>query len=84
MIENLFYQKRVSLLEREQRLRLFEQLHQSPDDLESANLWRRSSGYMRCTLCGLSYREHPLSLESFDQYGEPFDNRLCDGEVVHL
>ncbi|MEN9338163.1 MAG: hypothetical protein RIQ41_477 [Candidatus Parcubacteria bacterium] len=71
---------------REWRLRLFQQLHQSPDseDLEPAGLWRRANGYIRCRLCWLPYREHPVSEESVDWNGEAFDNRLCNGEVVHL
>lgn len=73
-------------LEREQRLRLFQQLHQSPDweDMERFGMWRRSNGHMRCRCCTLPYRDHPLFEERVDYEGNPFDNRLCNGTVVHL
>lgn len=73
-------------LMREQRLRLFEQLHQSPD-IDTLNLYDiycRASGYTRCKHCGLPYRDHPLSEELVDYEGRPFERRLCDGTVVHL
>lgn len=74
-------------LERESRLRLFQQLHQSPDfeDMDYADMWRRASGRMKCEICQLLYREHPLYDEYLfgDPYGEPTDHRLCNGDVIH-
>ncbi len=74
-------------LEREQRLHLFEQLHQSPEfeDMDYADMWRRASGFMRCKKCGLPYREHPPYDEYLfgDPYIEPTDHRLCNGDVIH-
>lgn len=58
---------------REDRLRLFQQLHQD-DDI----VWHRSSGACICELCGLEYRQHPQE-EYFN-----VDRRLCDGRIVHL
>lgn len=58
---------------RDDRLRLFQQLHQD-DDPE----WYRSNGNCVCTLCGLTYRQHPQE-EEFN-----VDHRLCNGDVVHL
>jgi hypothetical protein len=58
---------------RDQRLRLFQQLHQDDDPV-----WHRSNGHMKCGLCGLPYRDHPVE----EEYN--VDHRLCDGRVVHL
>ncbi len=63
------------LLERESKLRLFQQLHQEP---EYPTEWRRASGRQRCLLCGLKYSDHPV--ESIFN----LDPRLCDGTIVHL
>jgi hypothetical protein len=70
------------MLGRESRFQLFQQLHQSPDDeaLMRAHMWRRASGEMLCSCCGLPYRVHPL----FKEGGIEIDHRLCDGDVVHL
>lgn len=68
----------ISILEREQRLRLFGQLHQN-DDPE----WRRASGSMLCPFCSLAYRYH-LNDEEHPLWGDGFDKRLCNGDVVHL
>lgn len=72
-------------LEREQRLRLFQQVHQSPDEesIYLGALWRRSSGYTPCEYCQLPNREHPL-FDEFFGWNEPVDRRLCSGEIVHL
>lgn len=66
-------------LKREAVLRLFQQLHQNDDE----TAFRRASGSMRC-FCGLQYREHYLDIEHPGYDGEPCDNRLCDGDIVHL
>lgn len=66
-------------LGREAKLRLFEQLHQD-DETEM----RRASGRMRCGLCCLLYREHPLDLAGLDDCGASWAVRLCDGDLVHL
>lgn len=63
------------LLERESKLRLFQQLHQEP---EYPTEWRRASGRQRCLLCGLKYSDQPV--ESIFN----LDPRLCDGTIVHL
>lgn len=72
---------------REQRLRLFEQLHQSPGEetMVQDGTWYRSSGGALCPHCQLTYRDHPL----FDEYRygntweELTDHRLCNGDVIH-
>jgi hypothetical protein len=66
-------QRLMTRLEREQVLRLFQQLHQDMDDD-----WYRASGEMYCEHCGLQYRNHPIE-EFFN-----IDRRLCNGETVHL
>lgn len=58
---------------REQRFRLFQQLHQDDDPV-----WHRASGACICDKCGLPYRDHPVE-EEFN-----IDRRLCDGRIVHL
>ncbi len=72
---------------REQRLRLFQQLHQSPDieDMCKDFMWRRASGHMKCEHCHLPYREHPLYGEylAINSWEEPTDHRLCNGDVIH-
>lgn len=75
-------------LEREARLRLFQQLHQGPDP-EDAELYgfflRRASGDVLCEHCGLEYRLHPYDEEGpVDCEGRPFHHRLCGGETAHL
>lgn len=76
----------VPRLEREQRLRLFEQLHQAPEKgvMVGHLTSRRANGFVRCEHCLLVYRDHYLDEESWDYNGEPFDRRLCNGDVVHL
>lgn len=71
-------------LEREARLRLFASLHQlPPEDLcAEQGSWRRASGGVRCTYCGLLYREHP-QIEEWGT-GSETDHLLCGGHVVHL
>ncbi len=59
-------------LQRDAKLRLFQQMHQ---DYEPE--WRRASGGCVCEICGLKYRDH------FDDT-DGFDKRLCNGDVVHL
>jgi hypothetical protein len=78
--------KLTSRLEREQRLRLFQQLHQSPEheDMTDADIWRRGNWFLLCELCQLTYMEHPL----FDEYlfsdpGDLTDHRLCNGDIIH-
>lgn len=69
-------EKRIlMILDREARLRLFQQLHQNDDPT-----WYRAAGGCRCELCGLTYHEHPIELETRTD----IDHRLCDGDVVHL
>ena len=63
----------MTRLEREAVLRLFQQLHQDMEDD-----WYRASGNMYCPHCGLEYRYHPIE-EFFN-----IDQRLCNGETVHL
>jgi len=71
-------------LEREARMRLFQQLHQN-DDPDLGERRRRPNGKMRCPLCCCQYREHPPFLEEYGWgYGGDYDPRLCTGEVVHL
>jgi hypothetical protein len=74
-------------IEREHRLRLFQQLHQSPDEEEMVRyfMWRRANGHMKCKLCQLPYREHPLYDEylTSDPWEDPTDHRLCNGDVIH-
>lgn len=77
----------TSRLEREVRLRLFEQLHQSPphEDMVNDFTWRRANGHMRCQYCDLLYREHPYGEEDFQNIESgSMDHRLCDGSIVHL
>ena len=66
------------MMEREAKMRLFQQLHQD-DDPE----WYRANGSVKCGLCGVLYRCHPYSLEH-PLWGEVVDHRLCNGDVVHL
>jgi hypothetical protein len=70
--------------ERESRLRLFEQLHQSPDDeaMDYAEISYRANWFLLCEHCGLSYGEHP-QYDEFIVYGELTDHRLCNGDVIH-
>lgn len=71
-------QRNPYILRRENALRLFQSLHQN-DDPD----FRRASGAMYCSICGLQYREHPDDDEN--QYVYDFkDKRLCNGDVVHL
>ena len=63
----------MTRLEKENVLRLFQQLHQ---DIEED--WYRSNGSILCQCCGLPYRDHPTE-EFFNT-----DKRLCDGFTVHL
>jgi hypothetical protein len=61
-------------LYRDSKLRLFQQLHQSSTaDTE----WRRASGKMICSYCGLRYQQHPVE-EIVNT-----DHRLCDGTLIH-
>lgn len=57
----------------DQKLRLFQQLHQD-DDPE----YYRASGSCKCPICGLEYRDHPED-PIYD-----IDHRLCNGDIVHL
>ena len=61
-------------LEREARLRLFQQMHQDDDQ----DNWRRASGQMYCVYCKLQYWMHPVE-EIYN-----VDHRLCNGDIVHL
>jgi hypothetical protein len=85
--ENPYDPEPTSRVEREQRLRLFQQLHQSPDldDMHWADMWHRAGGFMQCRYCGLPYREHPLYDEYLcgDAWDDPTDHRLCNGDVIH-
>ncbi len=85
--DNVYDPEPMPRLEREQRLRLFEQLHQSPDieDMCRDFTWRRASGFMKCSHCCLPYREHPLYDEYIygDPWGDLTDHRLCNGDVIH-
>lgn len=67
----------LTKLEVEWKLRLFQQLHQDDDPN-----WYRAAGGCICPLCKLEYRKHPLVVE-FDN-NLITDNRLCNGDVVHL
>lgn len=71
------------LLVREIKLRLFQQLHQTPEVDGSPVFWHRANGCVKCLVCGLEYREHFDAIE-FPLAGETFDKRLCDGTIVHL
>jgi hypothetical protein len=78
MYKDLFDETPTPRLERERRLRLFQQMHQSLE-------WRRASGGVRCEYCSLLYREYLLSEEGpCDPYEGPIDHRLCGGDIVHL
>lgn len=44
--------------------------------------YRRADGRVLCD-CGKEYRKHPHS-EHVDWQGDPWLNRLCDGELVKL
>lgn len=57
----------------DQRTRLFQQLHQDDDPI-----WHRANGNVKCELCDLEYRQHPME----EEYN--VDRRLCDGRIVHL
>jgi hypothetical protein len=85
--ENLFDPEPTPRMEREQRLRLFQQLHQSPEheDMIYAELWRRANWFRMCEFCQLPYGEHPFFDEylSGDPYMVPTDHRLCSGDVIH-
>lgn len=65
-------------LRKENTLRLFQSLHQN-DNPE----YRRASGAMYCTNCGLTYRDHPDDIEN-NYHNDVYDKRLCSGDVVHL
>lgn len=45
--------------------------------------YRRAGGKVRCEKCGEIYYKHPYS-EHRDWQGDPWLNRLCDGELVKL
>lgn len=45
--------------------------------------FRRTSGGCICAACGKEYRRHPHS-EHRDFNGDPFLNRLCNGDLVKL
>lgn len=70
-------------LERESRMRLFQQLHQN-DDPDCGEMRRRPNGEILCGLCGLEYNHHPLFEEERSSDSFQTDVRLCTGEVVHL
>lgn len=74
--------------ERELRLRLFQQLHQSPDEeaMTSVHMARRDHRWRICEHCGMAYIFHPLYVEFLSEFlaSDPTDNRLCNGDVVHL
>mgnify|MGYP001573054053 CR=1 FL=1 len=63
----------MNAISRDQRLRLFQQLHQDDDPV-----WHRANGGVICQICGLQCRYHPV------EEGYNIDHRLCDGRVVHL
>lgn len=69
-----------TILEREQVLRLFQQMHQNDFYYD---YWRRSSGKSLCVLCGLEHREH-LYAEEYPLFPEGYDKRLCNGDIVHI
>lgn len=73
----------MNILQREQKLRLFQQMHQNDfyDDY-----WRRGSGSSICTLCGLEFRDHLNDEENpLGGWGEIYyDKRLCNGNIRHL
>lgn len=46
-------------------------------------VFRRTSGGVVCPTCGKEYRRHPHS-EHRDWNGDPFLNRLCNGDLVKL
>lgn len=81
--QDLFLQWVAEKLERESRMRLFQQLHQD-DGPDKGEMRRRPNGELLCRLCGVAYDFHPLFEE--ERGGDNFqtDRRLCDGEVVHL
>lgn len=45
--------------------------------------FRRTSGSVICLTCGKEYRRHPSS-EHKDWNGDPFLNKLCNGDLVKL
>ena len=75
-------------LEREARLRLFQQLHQGldPEDADRYDFFfRRANGSVLCEHCGLEYRVHPYDEEGpVNCDGRPCHHRLCGGETAHL
>lgn len=71
-------------LSRWARLQLFPDMHQSPVYPSGYPIfWGRSSGGVKCEYCGLTYREH-RNAEEFPLWGDEFDKRLCNGDIVHL
>lgn len=70
----------MGILEREQTLRLFRQMHQNDFYYD---YWRRASGHSRCKICGLKFHEHPYDEEN-PLILEYYDRRLCNGDIVHL
>ena len=45
---------------------------------------RRASGDMICGVCQKTYYRHKMELALLDPKGEPFVNRLCNGDLVKL
>lgn len=86
--EDLIRKRYIAIrLEREARLRLFQQLHQGLDteDADRLGFFFRASGNVLCPHCGLEYRIHPYDEEGpVNSEGRPFHHRLCGGETVHL
>ena len=74
----------MNILEKEQTLRLFRQMHQNDFYYD---YWRRASGSSVCKICGLKYRDHfydeenALGRNGLETY---YDTKLCNGDIVHL
>lgn len=44
----------------------------------------RASGDCICKQCGKKFYDHPMAKEIKGYNGEPFLNRLCNGDLVKL
>lgn len=46
--------------------------------------FRRASGECVCKECGKIYYKHPYAMNYLDFQGEPYLNKLCNGDLVKL
>ncbi len=44
----------------------------------------RANGEIVCKKCNKIYYEHPLCYDYVDNYGDPYLNILCNGDLVKL